>query len=79
MTSLISIVLVSCVLNQIVCTIKSLLAALHWTWISQRADVYFPNVADEGRFPFESASVATAVPLALELQIVGVVRGRTME
>lgn len=41
--------------------------------------MYFPNMADEGGFPFESASVATAVPLALELQIVGVVRGRAME
>lgn len=46
MASLVSIVLVSCVLNQIVRTIKSLLAALHWTWMRQRADVYFPNVAE---------------------------------
>lgn len=75
MTSLVSIVLISCVLNQIVRTIKSLVAALHRTWMSQRTDVYFPNVADEGGFPFESASVATAIPLALELRLMGAVRG----
>lgn len=46
--------------------------------MSERADMYLPNVADEGRFPFESAPVATAFPLALELCIVAVQRG-TME
>lgn len=65
-------------LSQIVRTIKSLPTALHWTWMSERADMYLPNVADEGRFPFESAPVATAFPLALELCIVAVQRG-TME
>lgn len=67
MTSLASIVIVSCVLNEIVRTIKGLLAALHWTWMSERADVYFPNVTDEGGFPFERAPVAAAFPFALEL------------
>lgn len=41
--------------------------------MSERADVYFPNVANEGGFPFESAPVGTPFPLALELGIVGAV------
>jgi hypothetical protein len=47
--------------------------------MSERADMYLPNVADEGGFPFESAPVATAFPLALELWIVVAVRRGTIE
>lgn len=74
MTSLVGIVAVSSVLNQIVRTIENHVTALDWAWVSERADMYFLDVADERGFPLESASVGTAFPLALELRIVGAVR-----